>query len=130
MRGFSSHPSRTVKITRGEQVVEFVVSPTPLGYTDLLVEVLPAPKAPERGAVDPKLATKHSTRHVMLILAKSLGDQLDSRPPESRTVALWEAYADAVQAEFTAAHLVEGDLSAIITEINLLNRGHGDLPKA
>ena len=126
---FSASATQTVAIKRGDETIEFVVSPLPLGYGDHLLAVLPAPVAPVNGVVTPLKDAEHKARHAMLVLAKALGPVMDATEPSNRDVGAWAKYADAIQAEFLAGHFVEGDLSLLMAAINNLGRGLGDLPK-
>lgn len=140
MKGFSAHPTRTVVLTHGGQSHSLVLSPPPIGYGEMLAELLPAPPAPRalpgREVAPDLLAahaladTKHSTRRLMLVLAKCLGPELETQPPAgSASPGAWATYADAVQAEFVAANLLEGDIQALWIAVEELKRGLGDLPK-
>ena len=131
MKGFSTYGSLPVVIERGGETVSFTMRPLPWGFSDLVTEVMPAPKAPINGPVPPALQSKWTTRRLMVLLAKSLGDALDAVPPEKGAGgARWETYADAIEAEFIAANLVEGDLQVMLDTMTKLNKGGGDLPKA
>lgn len=132
MKAFSQQPKVTVILRRGEESAEFRLSPLPLGYQDWLLTVYPTPKVYENlKPVDAprEVVQEHSSFFNLVCLAKSLGDQLDTRAPTSSVRAEWDAYARAVQAEMQAAGLIECDVVKLLTELNKLQRGISS-PKA
>lgn len=131
MKGFSGYASTVVTLSRGDESHSFTMRALPWGYADLISEVMPAPKAPINGLVPPALQSKWSTRRIMVLLAKSLGDAIEAQAPDKGAgAAKWEAYGDAIEAEFIAANLVEGDLQVMLDAMQKLNKGGGELPKA
>jgi hypothetical protein len=138
MKGFKTLPIRTVTLTRqdeeGKDVkLEFKLQPLPLGYVEYLALVYP-PKAREFVNGKPELTDperqQHGTLTSYLLIARSLRDadpsQIDTKEPGANaTWAEWHAAALAVQAEFEAAHLVSGDLNALLKGLNLVNQGAG-----
>lgn len=132
MRAFSKQPTATVKLQRGDEVIEFTLSPLPLGYQEFLATVYPAPRVFENlKPVDAprEVLSQYQARFNLVCLAKSLGSQVEAQPPQSSERAAWDGYARAVEAEMQAANFIDADLVKLLTELNKLQRGISS-PKA
>jgi hypothetical protein len=131
MKGFSAIPSRTVTLTHGEQSVDLVLRPAPIGYVETIEARMPIPQPPPlRKEPDPADLTRWAQRRRYLLLGYALADQLSATPPgPSAGAAAWEAYADSIAAEFVEAKYLEGDIVALSNAFTELQRGIGDLPK-
>lgn len=145
MKSFPSLPTRTVKITRDTgQVdadkkpiileVELTLSPWPLGYSAYIGRVFPPPLVYVNGVPqesnEPHKRSEYDSDKSLILVAKCLGEQLDTQPPKSDKKEEWAAYAKALRAEFAAAHFVEGDIATLINAANLINQGMGRLGNA
>lgn len=139
---FTQLPERVVKLARdtgdtGEDgkpvVVELAITlrPYPLGYPERVGTVYPPPKVYLNGEErpDPTYADDYNTRRAMILLARCMGDQLDTPPPTSNRREDWHAYADAVQREMEAAHLAPGDVQALIAGAMAVSMGRGVMGK-
>lgn len=130
MQKISIPLKRTVEIKRGgETVATFTVHPIPLGYAAYLDRVFPHPVEYVGNGVKqeprpvPGATYEHNYQTMMLLIAKSLRDQMETQPPTSEKRPDWAAYAKAVQAEYSEAGLVEGDLILLRKEMELVNQG-------
>lgn len=132
---FSAVPTREVTLTHGEQTLVLRLTPPPIGYGETLAALLPKPRECINlkwvDHSDPAKMAEWTTRRVMLLLAKALGEQVEAKEPGvGAGPAAWAAYADSVRTEFEDAHFVEGDLQILTEALASLQRGMGDLPKA
>lgn len=132
MKAFSALPHRDVTLQHGDEQIVVRVYPLPIGYHDVAGALLERPQAFVNGkpSDDPKRMPEWEARRLFLLFARALGDQIAAACPRADAKpAEWAAYADAVKAEFEAAHYVEGDLVLIQSEIQAVNRGLGSLGK-
>jgi hypothetical protein len=130
---FSALPVREVTLQHGEQVVVVTLHPLPIGYAETAGALLGRPVTYVNGQPkdDPKRMPEYDRRLSFLVLAKALGDEIDTpRPRADADGAVWAKYADDVRDEMAAACFVEGDLLLLMQEMQNLNRGHGTLGKA
>lgn len=114
-----------------DQVV--TLRPWPLGYPEYVSRVYPPPVIYRNlePVEDPKQASEYASNRALILLARSLGDQIDAKGPAGDgDRSAWHAYAVAIRDELSAANLVEGDVSLLIAEAMRVNRGGGKLPKA
>ena len=139
----TSLPERMVKLTRDtaetgadgkpvETSISLVVRPYPAGFPQWLVSVYPAPVSYVNGEPVPDKvgAPTYAIRLNVLLLAKCLGDQLDTVAPAGvATREAWDSYAVAILGELGAANLVQGDIDALSDAMILVNRGAGRLGK-
>jgi len=135
MKGFAGLPSRKVTLTREDgATIELDLTPTPPGFSELVDRHMPPPYLFVNGqpsdTMDPKLAPEHMLRKNLVLLGKSLGDQMETPWPKELSTKNLEAYAKSLLDEFTNANLVIGDMNALIRELGVLNRGGGKPPKA
>lgn len=123
---FSRIPTRTVVITHGDESVELTLTPTPFGYGELVERQIPIPMRYVNGkpAVDPADENETRVLRMYVLIAKSLGEQLESVPPDAKAGSdAWRGYARAVKAEFLAANFLEGDFVRLVEEVNAVNSG-------
>lgn len=136
-QAFPSLPGRVVTITREADdgttlSASFSLAPWPIGYAEYLSRVFPPPAdyVELRPVERPQEQREYQAQVGLLLLARSLGDQLDARAPgKAADRRDWEAYARAVQDELGAANLVDGDIIKLIGEASRVNRGAGKLGK-
>lgn len=134
---FPSLPTRTVTLTRdgadGQPIaLSFTLVPWPIGYADYVARVYPPPAVyvDLRPVEKPEARKEYDGDVSLLLLARSMGDQLDARAPgEGAGREAWAAHVAAIRAELAAANMVEGDILKLITEAGRVNRGAGKLGK-
>ena len=141
---FTSLPEHVVTLSRdtgevdddGKPVkvsVAFTLRPYPAGFPQFITNVYPAPVAfvNSEPVEDKTKARTHELRTAIVLLARCLGEQLDTNAPTANGArAAWDDYAVAVLGEMTAANLVQGDIDSLLSGMFLVNRGAGRLGKA
>jgi hypothetical protein len=130
MQKISIPLKRTAEIKRGKDVVAtFDLYPLPLGYAAHVDRMYPAPVEYVGNGVKnearPIAAAvyQHNYKTMLILLAKSLQDQVETKPPTSDKRDAWEAYANALLAEFQEAGLVEGEVLQLRREMDAVNAG-------
>lgn len=136
-RKFSAPLTRPVRLVHGskesgEEVIELVLSPLPLGYAQFVETVYPAPVEYRNGEPVEVVAKRGEWQYEvnLLCIARALGSQVEASAPTTSDRGSWATYAAAVRAEFTAAGLVEGDYVTLAQELARCQRGAGALGKS
>lgn len=131
---FSSLPQRKVSIVHGEESVEITLRPLPSGYVDFIDRLLPkAVKFINGKEVEDEHKVNENLNHKFhLMIAKSMGDQLETQAPEGMgaTSDVWITYAKAIKSELEASNFLEADLFLLISELGEVNKGRGTLGNA
>lgn len=126
--------SRQVVVSRpGQEPIAYTIAPLPIGYSQWLETVYPAPVRFLNGepVADSTKRANWSLEVNLMCIAKSLGDEMEAQPPAvAGDVKAWSDYAAAVRAEFGAAGLLDGELADFMTAINAMLRGSVALGKA
>jgi len=121
MRGFTAHKATTVTLTRGDETIDFVLSPLPAGYFAALRSAFPKPiqyvNQKPAGEDSAKLA-EYFDLFGFLQLAKHLEPSgvLDTKCPvltSPRPVV--EKAARAIREEFRAAKLTDGEINRLVS---------------
>lgn len=132
MKGFPAPPRQEVILKRntdqGETTLYLFLSPTPIGYSELLERVYPAPlfyvNSKPEGA-DPHRASEHYADKNLILLGKALGDQLSTPFPTSLQESTLKAYLVALKAELAEANLTSGDINLLLSGLAAVNKGLG-----
>lgn len=124
--------TRTATFTREGEEVTYTLHPLPIGYTEHLQRVYPAPVrvTSEGPVVDPDKRPDWMVDVNLMCIARSLGDEMSTPVPTASTREEWSAYAAAIRAEFAASGLVEGEIATLATELNRCQRGLAATGKA
>ena len=128
----SRPPTRSVTISRPEGEVSYTLSALPLGYSQYLESVYPAPTMVLNGEPVPDNAKMGLWRLDVncLCLAKALGDEMESTAPTTGGRDAWATHARSVRDEFDAAGLTDGELGDLATALGGVIRGTAALGKA
>ena len=122
MRGFSARASMIVHLSRGTETIELTLTAPPVGLYSWLRSAFPPPEVFVNGSPRPDEGALHEYHALLLYcrLAHAIGDALETRRPSGRSRAEWQKYAEAVRAEFRAAHLNDGDILILMRALNTL----------
>lgn len=123
-------PARVVTITRpNTDPVEVTLHPIPIGYMQHLETVYPQPVRFVNGEPqpDPSRRSSWSIDTNLMVIARSMGDQMDTQPPTTSGAAEWAAYAKAVRAEFDSAGFTDGEIADLVTALQSVLRGTAKL---
>jgi len=123
MRGFQQHKTEIITITRGDESLDFPLRAPPPGYLSWLNGQFPQPKVfvtdakGKRQIPDPERAASWNNWIAYLLIAKCLegASMLSTDARICKTPREWEAYAVALQEEFTEARLTDGELLSLGT---------------
>lgn len=135
MKAAFSAPSRVeVVLSRpgvdgqeGEKI-KLLLSPSPIGFREYLEACLPRPVIFVNGrpeGVDPKKGPGWSLDIQLVLLGKSLGDQVEAPFPATLDEAGLRAYVQSLRAEFERANLTTGDINQLLLGLERANAGLG-----
>lgn len=135
MKAAFSAPSRVeVVLSRpgvdgqeGEKI-KLLLSPSPIGFREYLEACLPRPVIFVNGrpeGVDPKKGPGWSLDIQLVLLGKSLGDQVEAPFPATLDEAGLRAYVQSLRAEFERANLTTGDINQLLLGLERANAGMG-----
>jgi len=122
---FSSMPTKTLTLVRdGGESVTLEIRPYPASYGTWLKAEFPPPslmvtsRAGKNRVTDTDKLSEYNDLYVFCLVAKSLGDQLDTkRETFGKGKAGWLAFAKAVLEEFRAANFTDGEINEIGTAV-------------
>lgn len=135
MKAAFSAPSRVeVVLSRlgadgkeGEKIV-LTLAPSPIGFREYLELVFPKPLFYLNGkpeGLDPKKGPGWGADLQLILLGKSLGDQVDTPFPAQLDEAKLSAYVQGLRAEFERSNLTTGDLNRLLLGLEKANMGMG-----
>lgn len=135
---FTRPLSRLVTLTHGtadggEEQIQLALHPVPAGFRAYMSQVYPDPveyvNAKPTG-IDRARLPRTEWYRTLAMIAKSLGDELETRPPTGSAPDMWIAYAENVELELQRAGVTEGDVIVLARELAKVDNGAGNLGNA